>query len=352
MKQRRMGNTGLYVSELCLGTMNFGMPDWGIEKEESIEVIDAYLERGGNFLDTADVYAGGISEEICGKALKGRRDDAILATKGHLPVTRRFGDPPRHTNALGSSRRHLTLAVEASLKRLRTDYIDLYQVHCWDAHTPIEETLSTLDMLIKSGKIRYAGLSNFTAWQIAESRQLCIRHGWEPFVTAQMQYSLACRDIESDVVPVCQRYGIGILPWSPLAGGVLTGKYNNDLTGPEGARYGQQADPDNDWRSRFVNERCVAIGEAVKSVAAECEAPPASVALAWLLRQPGVTSVIIGPKSVDQWKENLAACSLTLSDVQVNKLNEASPPPRTYPEWFIAATQRNQGTFLPDGAAD
>ena len=342
MKLRRMGNTGLQVSELCLGAMDFGMPDWGTDEKESLKVINAYLDAGGNFIDTADVYGGGISEQICAKALKDRRERIILATKGHFPVTRRFGEPPVHENALGSSRRHLTLALDDSLRRLQTDYVDLYQVHCWDRGTPLEETLSTLDTFVKSGKVRYVGLSNYTAWQIAEARQLCIRFHWEPFVTAQMQYSLIFRDVERDVIPVCARYGIGLLPWSPLGGGVLSGKYSRDLTGPKNSRFGEEVKHGDEWRDRFVNERNLQIADVVKEVAAEHDTTPVAVAIAWLLGRPTVSSVIIGPKSVAQLKDNLAGADLALTDEQLHKLNESSTPAATYPEWFIGSTPRNR----------
>ena len=342
MKLRRMGNTGLQVSDLCLGTMNFGMPDWGIEEKPSIEVIHAYLEAGGNFIDTADVYGGGASEKICAKAIKGNRDKLVLATKGHFPVTRTFGEPPVHPNALGSSRRHLTEALDDSLRRLGTDYVDLYQMHCWDGLMPIEETLSTLDSFVKSGKVRHIGLSNYTPWQIVEARHLCIRFNWEPFVTAQMQYSLICRDVERAVIPVCERYQIGLLPWSPLGGGVLTGKYGADLKGPKESRYGDEVKPDDQWRSRFLNERNLGIAEAVRAVAAEIDTTPTAIAIAWLLTRPTVSSVITGPKSVAQLRDNLAGSDLTLSDDQLQRLAKASEPVQTYPEWFIDHTRRNQ----------
>jgi aryl-alcohol dehydrogenase-like predicted oxidoreductase len=341
MKLRKLGNSGIRVSDLCLGTMNFGMREWGIGEEDSLKIFKAYFDAGGNFIDTADVYSKGTSEEICAKALKGRRDQVILATKGHFPVTARFGDPPDHANALGSSRRHLTQALNDSLKRLKTDYIDLYQTHCWDALTPIEETLSTLDDFIRAGKVRYIGLSNYVAWQIVEARQLCIRFNWEPYITAQMQYSLVCRDVESGVIPVCRRYGIGLLPWSPLGGGVLAGKYNRDLKGPRNSRFGEKPDDANEWRKRFVNERNVAIAEAVKNMARKLETPPTALSIAWLLGRPSVSSVIIGPKSLAQLKENLAACDLVLSPENVRTLDEASAPVVPYPAGFIAATFRN-----------
>jgi len=342
MKLRKLGNTGVLVSELCLGTMNFGQPDWGVDEASSLGVLKAYFDAGGNFIDTADVYTGGISEYICAKALAGRRDSVIVATKGHFPVTAKFGEPPVHANALGSSRRHLIAALEDSLRRLKTDYIDLYQVHCWDRVTPIHETLATLDAFVKSGKVRYVGLSNFEAWQIAEARQLCIRFNWEPFVTAQMQYSLACRDIERGVVPVCERYNIGLLPWSPLGGGVLTGKYKRDMTGPAGTRFGPTPDDANDWRKRFVNQRNLDIADAVQAVARQCETSTTAVAINWLLNRPAVSSVIIGPKTTAQLNENLAGCDLRMPADQRAHLDKVSALPRAYPEQFIAAIKRNE----------
>lgn len=345
MQLRRMGNTGLHVSELCLGAMNFGMPDWGVDEKTSIDVIAAFLDAGGNFIDTADVYAKGVSEEFCAKGIAGRRDNVIIATKGHFPVVRRFGEPPDHENALGSSRRHLTAALEASLKRLKTDYIDLYQVHCWDAVTPIEETLSTLNDFVRTGKVRYVGLSNFDAWHIAESRQLCIRHGWEPFATAQMQYSLVRRDIEASVIPVCRRYGIGILPWSPLGGGVLSGKYKADGTGPADSRFGPTPDAANAWRKDFINDRNIGIADTVRKAATKLETTPTALALAWVLSRPMVSSVIIGPKNVAQLRDNVTACDVQIPDSEMSALNSISEPVPTYPASFIAKNKRNSGQY-------
>jgi aryl-alcohol dehydrogenase-like predicted oxidoreductase len=341
MKTRRLGMSGLQVSELCLGAMNFGNPRFGVDEGESRRVIDTYLDRGGNFIDTADAYSGGVSEEIVGRAVARRRDAVVVATKGFYPVTAAFGDPPQHPNALGSSRGHLTAALEGSLRRMGTEYVDLYQVHCWDALTPIQETLSALDAFVKQGKVRYVGLSNYTAWQIAEARQLCIRNGWEPFVTAQMQWSLICRDIELDVVPACRRYGMGILPWSPLGGGVLTGKYAAGAR-PTGARH--SGEPKSTaaaaWRARLVNERNDKIAETVADVARRVESTPTAVSLAWLLQQDTVSSVIIGPKSVAQLEENLAACDVTLGADALDAIEAVSVPPERYPEWFVATAPR------------
>ena len=341
MKHRPLGRSGILVSDLCLGAMNFGNARFGVDESTSRRVIDAFIERGGNFIDTADAYSGGISEEIVGRALEGRRDAVVLATKGFYPVTEAFGEPPQHVNAVGSSRRHLTEAVHASLRRLDTDYIDLYQVHCWDRRTPVEETLSTLDALVAQGKIRHWGISNWSAWHVAEGATLCAWKGWEPFVTAQMQYSLACRDIEQDVVPACERHGVGILPWSPLAQGALTGKY---LGSAKPAHSRMSGEPGNAsaaaWRERFLNPRTDAIVRAVSDVGKRHGLSPTAVSLAWLLRRPQVSSVIIGPKTPEQLHENLAGSDAVLPDDQVAILDEVSAMPPRYPEWFIAGSPR------------
>lgn len=340
MKLRALGRSGVRVSELCLGAMNFGNVRFGCDEAQSRRVIDAYVERGGNFIDTADAYSGGISEEIVGRALAGRRDAIVVATKGFYPVTEGFGEPPAHANALGSSRRHLVEAVHASLRRLGTDHVDLYQVHCWDARTPVEETLSTLDSLVTQGKIRYWGLSNWSAWQVAEGATLCAWKGWEPAVTAQMQYSLACRDIEQDVVPACERHGIGILPWSPLGQGVLTGKYLKSAE--SGARLAGPAPnaATAAWRERFLNARSEAIARGVAEAAHELGTTPTALSLGWLLERPSVSSVIIGPKTVEQLEANLAGCDVRLTPEIRQRLDALSAPPPRYPEWFIAGSPR------------
>ena len=341
MKRRALGRSGVVVSELCLGAMTFGNVRFGVDEPASRRVIDGYIERGGNFIDTADAYSGGISEEIVGRALQGRRDAIVVATKGFYPVTAAFGEPPAHVNAMGSSRRHLVEAVHASLRRLDTDYIDLYQVHCWDARAPVEETLSTLDALVRQGKIRYWGISNWSAWHVAEGATLCAWKGWEPFVTAQMQYSLACRDIEQDVIPACARHGVGILPWSPLAQGALTGKYAAAAP-PAGSR--MSGEPANAaaaaWRERFLNPRTGDIVQAVTEVGKHLGLTPTAVSLAWLLRRREVSSVIIGPKTPAQLADNLAGSDAHLPDDQAAILDAVSAVPARYPEWFIAGSPR------------
>lgn len=353
MKTRRLGRSGLLVSELCLGTMTFGNPRLGVDEAESRRVLDAYLAAGGNFLDTADAYAGGASEEILGRALDGRRDAVVLATKGYFPVTPDFGDPPAHRNALGSSRSHLTEALHASLRRLRTDHVDLYQVHCWDPVTPLDETLSTLDAFVRQGKVRYVGLSNYAAWQVIEAHHAAERKGWATFVTAQIQYSLICREVEQDLVPACRRHGLGILPWSPLGQGVLSGKYRS-RGAQEDARFG--GEPANEraeaWRGMFLNERTGRIVDTVAAVGEELDATPATVSLAWLLGRPGVSSVILGAKTVSQLEQNLAAASLALPPEALARLDAVSAPPPRYPEWFLAGAPRQAQLDGLGGAID
>jgi aryl-alcohol dehydrogenase-like predicted oxidoreductase len=337
---RQLGRSGVRVSELCLGAMNFGNPRFGCDEASSRRVIDAFLDAGGNFIDTADAYSGGVSEQIVGRAVAPRRDAIVVATKGFYPVTEAFGDPPAHVNALGSSRRHLMAACEASLKRLGLDHVDLYQVHCWDPGTPLEETLSAMDDLVRQGKVRYWGVSNWSAWQVAEGATTARWRGSEPFVTAQMQWSLACRDIEQDVVPACDRHGVGLLPWSPLAQGVLTGKYLG-----QGEAAGRLAGPAPNaataaWRERFLNERSERVARAVADCASRIEATPTAVSLAWLLRQRSVSSVVIGPKTPAQLAENVAACDVVLPEPEAARLEEVSAPPPRYPEWFIAGSPR------------
>lgn len=342
MKHRNLGMTGLQVSELCLGAMNFGQPDFGTDAEHSLAVIDRYLEAGGNFIDTADTYGGGASETILGQALHGKRDKIILASKGFFPVVQSFGQPPAHVNAQGATRRHLTQAIEDSLTRLKTDYLDLYQVHLWDVATPIEETLCALDDLVRQGKTRYVGLSNYSAWQIAEARQLCKQHGWEPLVTAQMQYSLICRHIEHDVIEVTRRYGMGILAWSPLGMGVLTGKYTRGTNRLDGARFHTEAESESDiaWRAQFFNDRAFDIVDGLREIAARVDTTPSALAIHWVMQRPGVSSVIIGPKNVEQLADNLLAASLGPTAEQIEQLDRLSDAPPTYPESMVFRSSR------------
>jgi aryl-alcohol dehydrogenase-like predicted oxidoreductase len=320
-----MGNSGLRVSRACLGTMNFGTSTGlaATGEPEAGKIIDMFLDAGGNFIDTADVYNGGDAEEIVGRALRGRRDELVLATKGFMPQ----GPGP---NNRGLSRVHLTRALEASLRRLGTDYIDLYYCHQWDAGTPIEETMATLDGFVRSGKVRYLGCSNFTAAQIIESLWASDRAGGTPFVALQPQYSLVTRSIEAEILPVCERHGLGTAIYSPLAGGVLSGRYRREADpGPDtrmGKLMSMPQPAARQWASRLLSDRNLAIADEVAAVAARLGTTSAAVALAWAAAQYAITSVIIGPRSQDQLDQNLAGIGLHLPADDMAHLTQISQP--------------------------
>jgi aryl-alcohol dehydrogenase-like predicted oxidoreductase len=323
MEYRRLGSTGTRVSELCLGTMTFGNE---ADEATSRALIDRFVDAGGNFVDTADVYNDGASEEITGRALASRRDEMVLATKVRFPT----GPGP---NDRGASRRHIRMGVEASLRRLGTEWIDLYQIHCWDASTPIEETVSTLDDLVHEGKIRYAGASNYTAWQLAKSLGLAALRGWEPFASLQPEYSLITRDIERELLPLCREEGLAVLPWSPLAGGVLTGKYREGEDFPKGTRGGDTEEPIT--FTYRLHERAWGTVDAVRKVAEEADKTLSQVALNWVLHRPGVTAPIIGARDMTQLEENLGAVGWQLEEEHWRALSWASAFPRGYPYDFI-----------------
>lgn len=321
-----LGNTGLRVSRLCLGAMNFGNQTWGCDEPTATRIVHAYLDCGHNFIDTANSYAGSRSEEILGRALQGRRDRVVLATK----LFNRMGDGP---NDMGYSRQSMLAAVRGSLRRLRTDYIDLYYFHHWDPGSPLTDMLRTMNDLVRQGLVRYAACSNFTAAQIVEAHYLCERYGWEPLVCLQPQYSLLERDIEAEIVPVAARFGLALVPWSPLAGGFLTGKYSRAAPPPPDSRLGSE-EPDprrRAQRQRVLNERNFAILDRLTEVAAAAGASPATTALAWVLAQPGVTAPIIGPKNCDQLAQNLSALDLRLAPEHIACLGDVSRPPLPYP---------------------
>ncbi|BBH70392.1 oxidoreductase [Actinoplanes sp. OR16] len=335
MDHRYLGRSGLLVSELCLGTMTFGKE---ADEPTSHALLDRYTDAGGTFVDTADVYGGGASEEIIGRWLAGRnRDDLVIATKGFWATG---GQPNDH----GAGRKHLISAVQASLKRLRTDYIDLYQLHCFDESTPIEETLSTLDGLIKSGYVRHIGVSNYTAWQLQKSIDVARQHHWEPFIAAQPLYNLIDRDIELELGAVCRNEGVGIIPWSPLRGGWLTGKYRRGMTqAPPGTRWeGDQQPWLGDWENS-VDERTWSITDALLATATETGRSPAQVALRWLSQQPGVTAPIIGARSEEQLDDNLGAAGWTLDEKSIERLTAASDRPLPYPHAYLARSPRRRG---------
>lgn len=324
MDYRSMGKTGLKVSELCLGAMTFGRES---TEEISITMLNRFVEAGGNFIDTADVYSQGVSEEILGRWLQGqRRDDFVIATKVRFPM----GDRP---NDVGLSRKHILAGVESSLRRLNTDYIDLYQVHMWDKNTPLEETLRTLDGLVQSGKVRYIGASNFTGWQLQKAIDLSRQMGWEPFTCLQPLYNLLDRELEWELMPVCQNEGVGIIPWSPLRGGWLSGKYRREMTGPQAGTRVKQAEEmgwSETW-SVYNNERTWTVIDTLLAVGAETGKSPAQVALNWVLQRPSVTAPIIGARTMAQFEDNLGAAGWALTPDQMERLDTASAKRLPYP---------------------
>lgn len=321
MEITNLGHSGLKVSRACLGAMMFGHgPDAPCSEDEARRTIDAFLDAGANFIDTANVYTGGQSEEVVGRAIASKRDRVVLATKGRMPQG-------RGPNDVGLSRVHLTRALEDSLRRLGTDHVDLYQVHAWDPDTPIEETMSTLDGFVRSGKVRYIGCSNFTGSQIVEAQWAAARQNGTPFTSLQPRYSLIDRDIEGDVLPAAQRQGLGTMIYSPLGGGFLTGKYEREAAPPEGTRLASRG-------ARFaeatLTERNFSIVDEVKAVADELGSTPIAVSLAWVLSRRGVTSIIVGPKSLAQLEDNLPGFDLELPDEAIKRLSEVSRPPTSF----------------------
>ena len=320
MDMRLLGHSGTVVSTYALGTMTFGNES---DQRVSHDLLNTYVEAGGNFIDTADVYTAGTSEEIIGHWIQSRPEAArniVLATKGRFPM----GSGP---NDLGNSRRHLRRALDASLKRLGVDHIDLYQLHAWDPLTPLTESLGFLQEAVTAGKISYYGLSNFTGWQLTKAVYTAREHGWNEPVTLQPQYNLLEREIESEVVPAALDAGLGLLPWSPLAGGWLTGKYRRETVPAGKTRVGDNPTRQfQGWDLRSNNDRTWQILDALKAMAASHEASSAQVALAWLAARPGVTSVVLGARTVEQLNDNLGAASLRLSAAELQRLTDLSRP--------------------------
>jgi len=325
MKYRKLGNTGLIVSGVALGTMQFGgkMNMGNLDQEGATRMVKLALERGINFIDTADVYSLGESETLVGNALKGMRKEIVLATKVRLPMGENF-------NRSGATRVNILREVEDSLRRLQTDYIDLYQVHGWDSNTPIEETLRTLDDLVRQGKVRYIGLSNFMSWQATTAVMLQDRLGLEKYVTAQMYYSLVGRGLEYEFQSFAEYHNIGILVWSPLAGGFLTGKYSRANPAPAGTRFAEAGN-----FVPFDKEMGYRVVEALKEVAGRHDATPARVALAWVLGRPAVSSVIIAARKPEQLEDNIRAVDLRLLADELRLLDAASDPGVPYPKWMV-----------------
>jgi aryl-alcohol dehydrogenase-like predicted oxidoreductase len=334
MEHRYVGNSGLLVSELCLGSMTFG---GDADEATSRELLDRYVDAGGNFIDTADVYGDGASEEIIGRWLATkRRDDLVIATKLFWAT----GDSP---NDHGAGRKHILAAVRESLRRLNTDHIDLYQVHAFDESTPIEETLSTLDSLVKAGTVRHLGVSNYAGWQLQKSIDVARHRGWEPFVALQPLYNLLDRDVELELVPVCRNEGVGIIPWAPLRGGWFTGKYRRGMTSaPPDTRWdGDKQHWLGDWQ-RSVDERTWSVTDAVLAVSEEVGRSPAQVAVRWLLQRPGVTAPIVGARTVAQLEDNLGAVGWTLDDKQQERLTAAGAQPLPYPHGYLLNSPRRR----------
>jgi aryl-alcohol dehydrogenase-like predicted oxidoreductase len=314
MRYRLLGKSGLRVSELCLGTMTFGEDwGWGSSKDESRQVYDAFLEAGGNFIDTANVYTNGTSEKLLGEFMAGHRDQLVLATK----YTN--ASPGKDANAAGNHRKSMMLAVEASLKRLKTEYIDLYWLHIWDQITPIEEVMRAFDDLVRQGKILYAGVSDMAAWLVAKANTLAELRGWTSFVGLQIEYSLIERTPERDLLPMAADLGIGVTVWSPLAGGVLTGKQLE----PGGAKDSRQT---NQSMQQFLKSdaRQEAIAREVGAVARESGHSPAQIALAWLRQRSQPVIPIIGARKLAQVKDNLACIDVKLTPAQIGRLDAVS----------------------------
>jgi aryl-alcohol dehydrogenase-like predicted oxidoreductase len=331
MRYRPLGRTGLFVSELCLGTMTFGGTEgmWGVigklQQSEAERLVGQALDAGINFIDTADVYAGGASEQITGQALKNLkipRENVVVATKV-------FGESGPSPNARGASRGHILDGVQASLKRLQLDHIDLYQIHGFDPATPIEETVRALDQLVRQGDVRYVGVSNWAAWQIVKALGISERLGLARFESLQAYYTVAGRDLERELIPMLRSEGVGLMVWSPLAGGLLSGKYGRELQAEEGSRRITFDFPPVD------KERAWTCVDVMRTIAQAHGVSVAQVALAWLLHQPQVTTIIVGAKRLEQLADNIAATELTLSEGELQEIGNASQLPPEYPGWMF-----------------
>ena len=334
MQYRRLGNTGLKVSELCFGAMTFGtnfMNIGTVEQDGADELVSRALQAGVNFFDTANVYSYGESEQILGQSLENngvQRESVVIATKVFGPMSEEASNGHGDVNNQGLSRQHIMAACEASLERLGTDYIDLYQVHGWDPATPVEETLRALSDLVRMGKVNYIGASNWTARHLAKSLELSRANDWETFVSLQAYYSLVGRDLEHELLPLTREEGLGVLPWSPLSGGFLSGKYTRENQSPEGARRAEFDFPP-------VDERGFDAVDELQRIAEKKNASVAQVALAWLLHQPGVTSVILGANKMSQLEDNLGAAEIELTNDELSRLSATTEPPKLYPQWMV-----------------
>ena len=332
MRNHRLGRTGLFVSELCLGTMTFGGTDgiWGkigdLGQADAERLVGQAIDAGINFIDTADVYAGGVSETITGQALKNLK----IARESVVVATKVFGESGAGgVNGRGNSRGHIMDGVKASLKRLQLDHIDLYQIHGFDPATPIEETVRALDQLVRQGHVRYVGVSNWAAWQVVKAVGVAERLGLSRFESLQAYYTVAGRDLEREIVPMLKSEGLGLMVWSPLAGGLLSGKYRPGANAESGSRRQSFDFPPVD------RERADVVIDAMRPLADARDVSVAQIALAWLLHQPPVTSVIVGAKRPDQLADNIAATRVVLSADELKALGDASALPAEYPGWMF-----------------
>ncbi|NSW77038.1 MAG: aldo/keto reductase [Candidatus Atribacteria bacterium] len=323
MRYLNLGKSGLLVSEVSLGTMTFGRE---ASEEESVRMLNLYLERGGNFVDTANVYAEGRSEEILGRALRGKRHEVVLATKGFFRMGEGLYDH-------GANRKHLLRALEESLKRLQTDYVDLYQIHCFDELTPLEETLETLDLMVRQGKVLYVGLSNYTGWQIARAIGIAEQYGFPRFVSAQMEYSLVERNIELEVVPACRALSLSIMAWGPLGGGFLSGKYKAGEFPKEGRLSVAKEEWEEHWSKR-ATEKNFRVLAVLEELAQKYQKTVPQVALNWLLQKENVIP-ILGATKYGQLADNLGCVGWSLAKEDVTHLDSVSAPDMPYPYRFI-----------------
>jgi aryl-alcohol dehydrogenase-like predicted oxidoreductase len=329
---RLLGRSGLRVSPLSLGTMTFGADwGWGADKDEAAKIFGTYVERGGNFIDTANMYTNGTSEQFVGEFASSHRDQLVIATK--YTMATHPGDP----NSGGNHRKSMIRSVERSLRSLQTDYIDLLYLHSWDFTTPVEEILRAMDDLVSSGKVLYVGISDAPAWQVSRMQAIAELRGWAPLVALQIEYSLVERTVERDLIPMAQELGLGVLPWSPLASGVLAGKYTAADLDHDGGTAGAAGTRKNvAAANNSLTERSLAIADVAKTVAARNDRLPSQVAIAWTLRNPTVTSPIIGARTLAQLEDNLGALDVEFSEQDVAELEQASAIELGFPHDFLA----------------
>lgn len=330
---RLLGRSGLRVSPLSLGTMTFGVPGWGTDLDEAQAMVDCYLEWGGNFIDTANFYAAGKAEQMLGEILTGRRDRVVLSTKYSLMME------PGNPNASGNQRKNLMQSVEASLKRLNTDYIDLLYLHLWDNRTPVEEVLRGFDDLVRQGKVLYVGISDTPAWQVSRMQAIADLRGWSPLVALQIPYNLTERTVEREFMPMAREMGLGVIPWSPLAGGVLTGKYQRkDL---EAESKDMSSRKGINLATGRLTHSALEIADVVAQVAEELQCSAAQVALAWTLQEQAVVAPTIGARNLEQLRGNLGAMSVTFTDDQLARLDEISAIDPCFPHTMIDTATGN-----------